>query len=68
MAKKYDYRDDLKDIAEGFGDLSADLEDIRDEAQDIFDENGDVSVKNEIEKMDQALLLIAQALDKLENE
>ncbi len=62
------YRADMADLAEGLNDLLADLEDVRDEAQELLDEKGNAEIQEDILKMDEAIKLLSQAADYLEND
>ena len=56
----------LDDLTEELNDLLADLEDVREDAQDLLEENETDCVRAAIEKMDEALRLLAEAADALE--
>ena len=64
----YAYRKALAEIAMGMDDLMADLEDIRDEAQELMEDGGQANVKNDVEKMDEALRLLDLAAAALDGE
>ena len=64
----YAYKAALEEILEGIGDLMADLEDIRDEAQELMEDEGQANVKNDVEKMDEALRLLDLAAAALDGE
>ena len=56
----------LDDLAEDLDDLMADLEDVREDAQDLLEENDAEGLRAAIEKMDEALRLLAEAAEALE--
>ena len=58
----------LEELAEGLNALMADLEDLRDELQDSLEEREDGEVRSQIQRMDQALRLLAQAADVLDED
>jgi phage-related protein len=59
-------RADMADIAEGLGDLMADLENIRDEAQELLDEKENAETAADIRRMDEAIKKLSEAADLLE--
>ena len=61
------YRAGMAELAEGLGDLMADLEDVRDEAQEAR-EAGEAGAERDAARMDEALALLARAADLLEGE
>lgn len=62
------YRADLADLAEGLGDLMADLEDIREDALEQLANDNNEEVQRDIARMDAALKALAEAADQLEDE
>ena len=62
------YRADLADLAEGLGDLMADLEDIREDALEQLANDNKEEVQRDIARMDAALKALAEAADQLEDE
>ena len=56
----------LDDLAEDLNGLMADLEDVREDAQELLEENALDCVRAAIEKMDDALRLLAEAADGLD--
>ena len=61
------YRAGMAELADGLGDLMADLEDVRDEAQEAL-EAGEAGAQKDVSRMDEALGLLARAADLLEGE
>lgn len=61
-----EYREGMEEILDGLDDLLSDLEDVRDDAQDALDETGDRALAADIDRMDAALTLLAQAAALLE--
>ena len=57
---------ELDDLTEDLNDLMSDLEDVREDAQELLEENAADCVRAAIEKMDEALRLLAEAADALE--
>ena len=60
------YRADLAELAEGVGDLMADLEDVREDALEEADAVNSEEARRDLARIDEALRLLSRAADLLE--